>query len=63
VRALLESGVDINQLSADKTALLMMAIINASLPPRHQLHKPAANPKLATFVGGTALHRVVDQRL
>ncbi len=60
VRAFLDKGVDINQLSADKTTPLMMAAINGHFDLAMVLLERGANPKLATVAGGTPLYRVVD---
>jgi ankyrin repeat protein len=60
VRALLDSGVDINQLSADKTTPLMMSLINGHFDLAMYLLDRGANPKLATVAGGTPLYRVID---
>ena len=60
VRTLLDAGVDINQVSADKTTPLMMAIINGHFDLGMYLLERGANPKLATVAGGTPLYRVID---
>jgi len=60
VRAMLDAGVDLNQVSADKTTPLMMAIINGHFDLGMYLLERGANPKLATFAGGTPLYRVID---
>jgi ankyrin repeat protein len=60
VRALLDGGVDINQLSADKTTPLMMAIINGHFDLAMYLLERGGNPNLATLAGGTPLYRVID---
>jgi uncharacterized protein len=60
VRTLLDAGVDINQVSADKTTPVMMAIINGHFDLGMYLLERGANPKLATVAGGTPLYRVID---
>ena len=60
VRALLDRGVDINGVSADKTTPLMMAIINGHFDLAMELLDRGADPKIATMAGGTPLYRVVD---
>jgi ankyrin repeat protein len=60
VRTLLDAGVDINQVSADKTTPLMMAIINGHFDLGMYLLERGANSKLATVAGGTPLYRVID---
>ena len=60
VRAMLDAGVDLNQVSADKTTPLMMAIINGHFDLGMYLLERGANPKLATVAGGTPLYRVID---
>jgi len=60
VRTLLDAGVDVNQLSADKTTPLMMSIINGHFDLGMYLLERGANPKLATIAGGTPLYRVID---
>jgi len=60
VRTLLDAGIDINQVSADKTTPLMMAIINGHFDLGMYLLERGANPKLATVAGGTPLYRVID---
>jgi len=48
VRAFLDAGVDINQISADKTTPLMMAVINGHFDLAMYLLQRGANPKMAT---------------
>jgi ankyrin repeat protein len=60
VRALLDSGADINGVSADKTSPLMMAVINGHFDLAMYLLERGADPKLATMAGGTPLYRAVD---
>jgi ankyrin repeat protein len=59
-RALLDSGVNINAVSADKTSPLMMAIINGHFDLAMDLLERGADPKIATMAGGTPLYRVID---
>jgi ankyrin repeat protein len=60
VRTLLDAGVNINELSADKTTPLMMSIINGHFDLAMTLLERGADPKLATQAGGTPLYRVID---
>jgi len=60
VRVLLDRGVDIDQVSADRTSPLMMAVINGRFDLAMFLLERGADPKLATMAGGTPLYRVVD---
>jgi ankyrin repeat protein len=60
VRTLLDSGVDINGVSADKTSPLMMAVINGHFDLAMYLLERGADPRIATMAGGTPLYRVVD---
>lgn len=60
VRALLESGSDINRVSAEKTSPLVMAIINGHLDLAEMLLEAGADPNLANLFGLTALWAVID---
>jgi ankyrin repeat protein len=60
VRALLDSGADVNGVSADKTSPLMMAVINGHFDLAMGLLERGADPRLATMAGGTPLYRAVD---
>jgi uncharacterized protein len=60
VRALLDRGVDVNELTADKTTPLMLAVINGHFDLAMYLLERGADPKIATMAGGTPLYRVVD---
>jgi ankyrin repeat protein len=60
VRALLDRGVDINEVTADKTTPLMLAVINGHFDLAMFLLERGADPRIATMAGGTPLYRVVD---
>jgi uncharacterized protein len=60
VRALLDHGADINQVTGDKTSPLMLAVINGRFDLAMILLERGADPKIATVAGGTPLYRVVD---
>jgi ankyrin repeat protein len=60
VRALLDNGAHIDQVSADSTTPLMMALINGHYDLAMYLLERGANPKIATMAGGTPLYRVLD---
>jgi len=60
VRALVEGGADINELSGDKFTPLVMAIMNGHLDMAMYLLQHGADPKPATVSGITALYGVID---
>jgi len=60
VRALVEGGADINELSGDKFTPLVMAITNGHLDMAMYLLQHGADPKPATVSGITALYGVID---
>jgi ankyrin repeat protein len=60
VRALLDHGAAINEVSADRTSPLMMAVINGRFDLAMYLLERGADPRTATLAGGTPLYRVVD---
>jgi uncharacterized protein len=60
VRALVESGADVNILSADKFSPMIIAITNGHLDVAKYLLDHKADPKLVTVSGLTALYAVID---
>jgi uncharacterized protein len=60
VKALIETGADINQQSADKFTALVEALANGHLDVARYLLEKGADPKLATLSGLTALYAVID---
>ncbi|HYV62989.1 MAG TPA: ankyrin repeat domain-containing protein [Bryobacteraceae bacterium] len=60
VRALLDHGAAINEVSADRTTPLMMAVINGHFDLAMFLLEHGGDPKIATVAGGTPLYRAVD---
>src|SRR5258708_20829466 len=58
--ALVEAGVDVNQVSGDKFSPLLMAIINGHLTQAKYLLEHGANPNLASETGVTALYATID---
>lgn len=60
VRALVEGGADINEVSGDKFSPLVMAITNGHLDMAMYMLQHGADPKPATVSGITALYGVID---
>jgi ankyrin repeat protein len=61
VRALLEAGADINQVSAgDHTSPLLMATINGHFDLAKELLAKGADPKLASDAGATPLYATIN---
>jgi ankyrin repeat protein len=60
VRALVESGADVNVLSADKFSPMIIAITNGHLDVAKYLLDHKADPKVVTVSGLTALYAVID---
>lgn len=60
VKALVESGADVNIVSADKFSPMVMAIANGHLDVGKYLLDHGADPKLTTAAGLTALYAVID---
>jgi ankyrin repeat protein len=60
VRALVEAGADINQVSGDKTSGLVMAIINGHYDVADYLLNHGADPNLANMSGLAALYATID---
>ena len=60
VRALIESGADVNELSADKMSPMVEAIINGHLEIAKYLLDKGADPKLVSISGLTALYATID---
>jgi uncharacterized protein len=60
VKALVESGADINQISADKMSPMLEAIINGHLDIAKYLLEKGADPNLVSLSGLTALYAVID---
>lgn len=60
VRALVEGGANINELSGDKFSPMVMAITNGHLDMAMYLLQHGADPKPATVSGITALYGVID---
>jgi uncharacterized protein len=60
VRALVESGADVNMVSADKFSPMIIAITNGHLDVAKYLLDHKADPKLVTVSGLTALYAVID---
>ncbi len=61
VKALVEGGVDLNQLNAgDETSPLLIAIINGHFDLAKYLIEKGADPKLAAFNGVTPLFAVLN---
>jgi ankyrin repeat protein len=61
VRALLDAGADINQVSAgDRTSPLLMAIVNGQFDIAMDLLQRGANPRLAAEDGATPLYAALD---
>jgi len=60
VRALVEGGANLNQVSADKFSPLVIAISNGHLDVARYLVDHKADPNLATVSGLTALYAVED---
>lgn len=62
VRILVESGANVNVVSADKFSPLVEAITNAHFDLAMYLLQHGANPNLATLSGMTALYAVIDSQ-
>ena len=60
VRALVEGGANINEVSGDKFSPMVMAITNGHLDMAMYLLQHGADPKPATVSGITALYGVID---
>jgi len=60
VKALVETGANLNEQSADKFTPLIMAITNGHLDVAKYLLDSGADPKLVTVSGLTALYAVID---
>jgi ankyrin repeat protein len=60
VRVLLDRGAEINQVTADRTSALMLAVINGRWDLAMYLLERGADPRIATMAGGTPLYRVID---
>ena len=60
VRALVEGGANINELSGDKFSPMVMAITNGHLDMAMYMLQHGADPKPATVSGITALYGVID---
>jgi ankyrin repeat protein len=60
VKALLDGGADLNQVSADKFSPLVMAIANGHLDLAKYLVDKGADPNLVAVSGLTALYGVID---
>jgi ankyrin repeat protein len=60
VRALVEAGVDVNQVNGDKLSPMVTAIMNGHLDLAKYLLDRGANPNLAGLSGLTALYATVD---
>ncbi len=60
VRALVEGGANINEVSGDKFSPMVMAITNGHLDMAMYLLHHGADPKPATVSGITALYGVID---
>ncbi len=61
VRALVEAGANVNQISAgDKMSPMVMAIINGHLEIGKYLLDRGANPNLVSITGITALYATID---
>ncbi|MFN8582205.1 MAG: ankyrin repeat domain-containing protein [Gemmatimonadaceae bacterium] len=61
VRALLDAGADVNQVSAgDHTSPLLMATINGQFDLAKTLLDRGANPKLASDAGATPLYATIN---
>jgi ankyrin repeat protein len=60
VRALVESGVDVNQVNGDKLSPMVTAIMNGHLDLAKYLLDHGADPNLAGLSGLTALYATVD---
>ena len=60
VKALVESGANINQVSGDKISPMVEAIINGHLDIAKYLLDHGADPNLATVSGLTALYATID---
>ena len=63
VEALLEAGVDINQVSpADKSSPILVAAVNGHFDLAKLLLNRGADPKLASEAGATPLYAAVNVR-
>jgi uncharacterized protein len=60
VRALLDGGARVNDVTGDRTTPLMLAVINGHFDLAMYLLERGADPKIANVAGGTPLYRVVD---
>ena len=60
VHALVESGADVNEVSADKMSPMVEAIINGHLEIAKYLLDKGADPNLTSISGLTALYAVID---
>jgi ankyrin repeat protein len=60
VRALVEAGADLNEVSADKMSPMVEAIINGHLEIAKYLLDKGADPNLVSLSGLTALYATVD---
>jgi uncharacterized protein len=60
VRALVEAGADINEISGDKFSPMVMAITNGHLDMAMYMLQHGADPKPATVSGITALYGAID---
>jgi ankyrin repeat protein len=62
VRALLEGGADVNQVGADNTSPLLIAIVNGHYEVASLLVERGANPSVADANGRTPLYAAIDLR-
>jgi ankyrin len=62
VRALLDGGADVNQVGADNTSPLLIAVVNGHYEVASLLVERGANPSVADANGRTPLYAAIDLR-